>query len=181
MKTTISILCALLGAGCATTPVEKRGATIEFAGEKLSLAYVETNPMGGVLNEYIREKDSLSSWQVMFAVRYVPDAATPDDAVKRWIVALRTSKTPGAAIQDRPGSTALDRRFGAAVRPPDDSYLEMNEVRFIPNPDGHGVLYYQAASRVNPKDEKELLAAFSKQGFFEKALRTVTIQPVREK
>ena len=154
---------------------------LSFADEKLFLAYVEGSTNSEVLlNEYIRKDETLENWKVLFAVRYVPSAKSVDEVVGRWKAYLSQVKSPGKKIKEEEGSSSSDRRFMLAIRPPGDAYLETDEMRFVPGPNGKGVIYYQAAIRVNPAKESEIMKGLEKQVAFAKALKTMTLQPVEK-
>ena len=53
-------------------------------------------------------------------------------------------------------------------------------MRFIPGPDGKGVIYYQAAVRVNPRDESDIMKGLLKQVALANALKSLTLQAVEK-
>jgi len=153
-----------------------RNPRVVLGPETLFLASVESSP-DVILNEYLRKDETFDNWKVLFAVRYVRSAKSVDEVVARWKAGVAQVRSPGKKMQEEADSKANDRRFILAIRPPDDSYLESNQMRFIPSPDGKGVLFYQVAVRVNPLDESELMQVFLKQVKLAKALNSLSVQP----
>jgi hypothetical protein len=156
-----------------------RNPSITLGDETLFLASVESSP-DIVLNEYIRKTENFENWKVLFAVRYVRSAGSVDEVVRRWKAYVAQVKSPGKKIQEEEGSVPTDRRFMLAIRPPGDAYLENDQMRFIPGPDGKGVIYYQAAVRVNPRDATETMSGLRKLVDFAGALKSLSVQPLEK-
>ena len=153
---------------------------VSLANEKLFLANVEGGGSDVLLNEYIRTNETFDNWTVLFAVRRVPTTNGVSDVVARWKTYLAQVNSPGLKVKEEEGSAATDRRFMLAIRPPGDAYLETDELRFIPAPGGKGVIYYQAAIRVNPKSESEIKQGLIKQAAFAEALKSISVTPVEK-
>jgi hypothetical protein len=154
-----------------------RNPSVALADETLFLASVESGP-DLVLNEYIRKNETFDNWKVLFAVRYVRSAKSVDEVVLRWKTYIAQVRSPGKKIQEEEDSSPTDRRFMLAIRPPGDAYLETDQLRFIPCPDGRGVIYYQAAVRVNPNDASDIMQGLRKGMAFAEALKSLTLQAV---
>ena len=151
--------------------------SVTLAGETLYLANVEAGP-GVVLNEYIRKGETFDNWKVLFAVRYVQTASSVDAVVQRWKAYLGQVVSPGMSYREADGSKATDRRYILSIRPPGDAYCENDVLRFIPGPGGRGVIYYQAAVRVDPKDSTDIMKGLMKETELGAALNSLTLQPV---
>ena len=154
-----------------------RNPSVVLADETLFLASIE-NGTDVVLNEYIRKDETFDNWKVLFAVRYVRSAKSVDEVVLRWKMFVAQVRSPGKKIKEEEDSSPTDRRFMLAIRPPGDAYLENDQMRFIPGPDGKGVIYYQAAVRVNPSSESDILQGLRKQVALADALKLLTLQTV---
>jgi hypothetical protein len=158
-----------------------KNPSLLLADEKLFLAYVEGDPNSDVLlNEYIRKDESFEKWKVLFAVRYVRSAKSVDEVVERWKAYLSQVRSPGQVLREDEASSQSDRRFTLAIRPPGDGYLENDQMRFVPGPNGKGVIYYQASVRVNPSNESDIMQGLLKQVALEKALKSVTLLPIEK-
>ena len=155
MKSARFLLSFLALATVVSAQDISRNPSVSLADEKLFLAFVEGGP-DVVLNEYIRKNETLENWQVLFAVRYVRNAESVEEVVRRWKAYIDQVPSPGKKIKEDEGSSANDRRFMLAIRPAGDAYLETDQQRFVPGPNGRGVIYYQAAIRVNPKDQRDM-------------------------
>lgn len=178
MKKILTFVALLLLLASSTGAADiSRNPSVKLADETLFLASVESD-REGVLNEYIRKDETFDHWKVLFAVRYVRSAKTVDEVVGRWKAYLAQVRSPGQALKEDDGSTASDRRFTLSIRAGDDSFLENDQLRFIPGPNGRGVIYYQAAMRVNPRDESDLMKGFMKQAALAEALISLSIQPL---
>ena len=153
--------------------------SVTLAGETLYLANVERGP-GVVLNEYIRKNETFDTWKVLFAVRYVQSASSVDEVVQRWKAYLAQVVSPGMSVREADGSTATDRRYMLSIRPPGDAYCENDELRFIPGPGGRGVIYYQAAVRVDPKDSNDIMKGLMKETELGAALNSLNLQPIEK-
>ena len=182
--TQVAALLFVLGAVVPATSAAEdisKNPSITLAGEKVFLAYVEgTTNSVVLLNEYIRKDETFENWKVLFAVRYVRSATNVDEVVAGWKSYVSQVKSPGKKIKEEEGSSSSDRRFMLAIRPPGDAYLETDQLRFVPGPKGKGVIYYQAAVRVNPANEAEIMKGLEKQVAFAEALKTITVQPVEK-
>jgi len=179
MRVFLSILTMWAAVLVALAEDIGKNPSLSLGNEKLFLAYVEGGANSDVLlNEYIRKDESFEKWQVLFAVRYVRSAKSVDEVVGRWKAYLSQVRSPGQVLRENEGSSPSDRRFALAIRPPGDGYLENDQMRFVPGPNGKGVIYYQAAVRVNPSSESDITRGLLKQVAFEKALKSMTLQPV---
>ncbi len=156
-----------------------RNPSIVVADETLFLASVESRS-DSILNEYIRKNETLKNWKVLFASRYVRSATSVDEVVMRWKIYVASVNSPGRKLREEPDSSSNDRRFKLVIRPPGDAYLETNQMRFTLSPDGMGVVYYQAAVRVNMKTESEIMDALRKQVAFAAAIKSLAIHPVEK-
>lgn len=179
MRTTVLCLSLLTLCFAAVANDISKNPSLTLGDETLFLASVEAGP-DVVLNEYIRKSETVENWKVLFALRYVRSAKNVDEAVNRWKAYLAKVKSPGMSLKEDEDSTPTDRRFTLAIRPPGDAYLENNKMRFIRNPDGKGVIYYQAAIRMSPGDENDLMQGFLKLGRLARALRSLNLKPVEE-
>ena len=175
MRALLSVLAFSLLAGIAAAEDICRNPRLTLANETLFLASVEN---GGdvVLNEYLRRDETFDNWKVLFAVRYVRSAKSVDEAVARWKAYVAQVQSPGRSLHEEDGSTPSDRRFALSIRPMGDRFLENDQLRFVPGPNGQGVVYYQAAVRVNPRDESDLMQGLLKQVALAEALNTLTLQ-----
>jgi hypothetical protein len=145
MRIFLSILTMWAAASVVYAEDISKNPSLLLADEKLFLAYVEGGPNSDVLlNEYIRKDQSFEKWKVLFAVRYVRSAKSVDEVVGRWKAYLSQVRSPGQVLREDEASSQSDRRFTLAIRPPGDGYLENDQMRFIPGPNGKGVIYYQA-------------------------------------
>ena len=158
-------------ASAATADDISKNPSLSVAGERLFLANVEGGGSDVLLNEYIRKDETFDNWKVLFAVRRVQTTNGVSDVVMRWKSYLAQVNSPGLKIKEEDGSSANDRRFMLAIRPPGDAYLETDELRFVPTSDGKGVVYYQASVRLNPKSESEVKQGLIKQVAFAEALK----------
>ncbi|MDD2762377.1 MAG: hypothetical protein PHE83_00220 [Opitutaceae bacterium] len=154
-----------------------RNPSVSLADETLFLASVEDDA-DVVLNEYIRKDETFANWKVLFAVRYIRSAETVDEVVMRWKAYIAQVRSPGKNIKEEADSSPTDRRFMLAIRPPGDAYLECDQLRFIPSPNGKGVIYYQAAVRVNPNSQSDLMQGLLKLQALAEALKSLTLQTV---
>jgi hypothetical protein len=181
MRNLFSILLISAGLVRGYTADIGQNPSVTIADEKLFLAYVEGSTNTDVLlNEYIRKDESLENWKILFAVRYVTAAKSVEEVVGRWKAYLSQAKSPGQTLREDEGSTPADRRFSLAIRAPGDAYVENDQMRFVPGPNGKGVIYYQAAIRVKAFQEAEVRQGIAKQTAFTKALKTITVQPVEK-
>lgn len=179
MRTTVLCLSLLTLCFAAVANDISKNPSVTLGDETLFLASVEAEP-DVVLNEYIRKSETVENWKVLFALRHVRSAKSVDEVVNRWKAHLAKVKSPGMSLKEDEGSTPTDRRFTLAIRPPGDAYLENNKMRFIRSPDGNGVIYYQAAIRMNPRDESDLMQGFLKLGGLARALGSLNLKPVEE-
>ncbi|MCW5549812.1 MAG: hypothetical protein KIT44_12680 [Opitutaceae bacterium] len=179
MRITILFLTLLAAAAAAPKDDISQNPSVILGDETLYLASVEAGP-DVVLNEYIRKTETFANWKVLFAVRYVRSAKSVDEVVNRWKAYLAKVKSPGMSLREDEDSSSADRRFTLAIRPLGDAFLETNTMRFIRHPNGDGVIYYQAAVRVNPRDEGDLMQGFLKQGRLARALASLSLQPAEE-
>ena len=155
-----------------------KNPSVSLAGEKLFLASVEGGSSDTLLNEYIRKNETFDNWKVLFAVRRVQTTNGVNDVVLRWKAALAQIDSPGLKVREKESSSTMDRRFTLAIRPPGDAFLETDELRFIPAPDGKGVIYYQASVRVDPKNSSEVMSGLKMQVAFGDALKTLSVTPI---
>ena len=167
-------------ASAATADDISKNPSLSVAGERLFLANVEGGGSDVLLNEYIRKDETFDNWKVLFAVRRVQTTNGVSDVVMRWKSYLAQVNSPGLKIKEEDGSSANDRRFMLAIRPPGDAYLETDELRFVPTSDGKGVVYYQASVRLNPKSESEVKQGLIKQVAFAEALKSISVSPVEK-
>lgn len=157
-----------------------KNPSVSVADEKLYLANVEGDGTDTLLNEYIRKSETFDNWKVLFALRRVQSAKSVDEVVMRWKVGLTQVGSPGFKVREEEGSSSSDRRYSLAIRPPGDAYLEMDMLRFIPAPDGKGVIYYQAAVHVDPKNQSEVMQGLKKQVAFGEALKKLSVPPIEK-
>lgn len=162
MRSLFFILSLLMLSAAAFAEDISRNPKVTLAHEELFLAFVESDPEI-VLNEYIRKNDTLDNWKVLFAVRYVRTAKSVDEVVQRWKAYIEQIRSLGKKFQEDDESNANDWRFTVSIRPIGDTYLENDQLRFIPGPNGKGVIYYQAAIRVNPTDQRDIMQERRKQ------------------
>ena len=179
MRIPLSVLALLSLAAVALAEDISRNPKVSLADETLFLASVESGP-DVVLNEYIRKDQTFENWKVLFAVRYVRSAKSVDEVVMRWKAYIAQVRSPGKKIKEEEDSSATDRRFMLAIRPPGDAYLENDQMRFITGPNGKGVIYYQASVRVNPNDESDIMQGLLKQVAFADALKSLTLPAVEK-
>jgi hypothetical protein len=174
------VLCTSLGTVAGLRAADApRGPEIVFAGEKLSLAYVEVMPDGSVLNEYIPAGETPETWTVLVALRHHPEAFV-DEIVLRWRTYLAGLPTDGMVLKEFQANTRTDQRFTLSLRDPADRFLELNAMRFATDASGRGVSYYQAAVRIyDLKSAAALETALKKQESFEAALPALALAPVR--
>lgn len=156
-----------------------RNPSVSLGDETLFLASVEAGP-DVVLNEYIRKTETFENWKVLFAVRYVRSAKNVGEVVERWKAYIAQVRSPGKSMKEEGDSTTSDRRFILSIRPLGDAYLENNQLRFVPGPGGKGVIYYQAAVRMNPRDESDIMQGLLKGVSFADALKALTLQAIEK-
>ena len=180
MRIRTGLFCLLTAASISIAADISKNPSVSLGSEKLFLANVEGSGSEVLLNEYIRKGETLDTWTVLFAVRRVQTTNGVNDVVGRWKGYLSQVNSPGLKLKEEEGSTANDRRFVLAIRPPGDAYLESNVLRFVPTTDGKGVIYYQAAVRVNPKNESEVNKGLVRQTELAEALKSVSVTPVEK-
>ena len=179
MRTPILLLSLLTFVAAAFADDISHNPSVALANETLFLASVESGP-DVVLNEYIRKNETFENWKILFAVRYVRSAKSVDEVVMRWKAYIAQVRSPGKNMREDEGSSASDRRFTLAIRPPGDAYLENDQMRFIPGPNGKGVIYYQASVRVNPTSESDIMQGLLKQVALADALKSLTLEAVEK-
>jgi len=175
MRISLTLLSMLTLVAAALADDISRNPSVVLADETLFLASVE-NGADVVLNEYIRKDETFDNWKILFAVRYVRSAKSVDEVVMRWKSYIAQVRSPGKKIKEEEDSSTTDRRFMLAIRPPGDAYLENDQMRFVPGPNGKGVIYYQAAVRVNPSSESDIMQGLLKQVALADALKSLTLQ-----
>lgn len=179
MRIPLFVLALLSLASVTLAEDISHNPSVSLGDETLFLASVEAGP-DVVLNEYIRKTETFENWKVLFAVRYVRSAKNVDEVVRRWKAYIAQVRSPGKSIKEEEDSSASDRRFMLSIRPPGDAYLENDQMRFIPGPGGKGVIYYQAAVRVNPRDESDIMQGLLKQAALADALKSLNLQAVEK-
>ncbi len=179
MRISIRLLILLVFAVVAPAEDLSRSPSVTLADETLFLASVESGP-DVTLNEYIRKGETFENWKVLFAVRYVHSAKSVDEVVLRWKAYIAQVSSPGKSMKEEEGSSVSDRRFSLSIRPPGDLYFENDQLRFITGPNGKGVIYYQAAVRVNPRDESDIMQGLLKQVAFADALKSLSLEIVEK-
>lgn len=178
---TLPIVTCFIAVVFATAAADiSKNPSISLAGEKLFLANVEGGGSDVLLNEYIRTNETFDNWKILFAVRRVQTTNGVSEVVARWKAYLAQVDSPGMKLKEEDGSSAKDRRFMLAIRPPGDAYLETDQMRFVPGPDGKSVIYYQASIRVNPKNETEVKEGLVRQIEFAKALKSISVTPIEK-
>ena len=181
MRILVFVLSIWTAVSAACAGDISKNPSVSLGDEKLFLAYVAGGTNTDVLlNEYIRKDESLDKWKVLFAVRYVRSAKSVDEVVERWKAFVSQVKSPGKAMREDEGSSSSDRRFALSIRPPGDAYLEFNQMRFVPGPNGKGVIYYAAAVRWDPSSESDIMKGLRKSGDFAVELKSLTLQPIEK-
>ena len=152
--------------------------SVSIGDEKLFLAHVEGGGTDLLLNEYVRNDQSLERWNILLAVRFLRSAKSVDDAVKEWKDYLAHEKGTVVSLVEVGASTANDRRFMVSIRPPDAGYFECHQMRFIRGPNKKGIIYWQLITRLDMKLKEDAgaeLQAISKQAAIGKALSSIAI------
>ena len=172
-KITLLVFTALV-VSFASADAETKVPSLTLADTIFELAHTES-ANETVLNEYLPQGQKLKNWKFLFAVRHVRNAKNVDEVVSRWKAFVAQVRSPGKKLSESEDSTEFDRRFNLAIRAPQDAFLESSSIRFIPDPGGNGVIYYQVAVRMNPRDESDLLQGFLDLGNMSQAMKSLTL------
>jgi hypothetical protein len=176
MRTSILLFSLLILVTPALADDSGHYPSVELDGDLMLLASVESGP-DAVVNVYVRTHQTLKNWNVLFTAHYVRSAKSVDEAVLGWNAQARN---PATTINEKEDSSAQDRRFKMVIRSPNNDYLEYDELRFIPSPNGKGVIYYQAAVRMNPANKVDKYRAGLKQLGQAHGLKSLTLEVIEK-
>ena len=133
-----ALAASLVGAAALSAAEPPRGPAIEFCDEELSLAHVETMPDGSVINGYLRPDETPENWHVMVTLRHHANA-TVGEIVQRWRAHVAQQPASTTVLKEYQHNTPQDQRFTLALHDADDTTMELDAVRFVPDAPGSGV------------------------------------------
>lgn len=141
---TLALLCLLAG-----SVLRAETASVEIAGVKYHLAWVDVSKDGAITNEYVPMGETIDAWTTLLGVRYWPNAKRVADAVNPWIKMIHPLLVRKAEIYGVTDSKNRDDIvIEAWLAAPDRSYIEINLHRFVIEPGADGVKAYQFAQKI---------------------------------
>lgn len=144
---------SLINIGWASAMPEK----IVVMGQELHLKHQEGNAREGFIAEYIRSADTWDDWELLFAVRFIPNKNLDLTSLTKEVMAhLAKKKKEGDLFANgrvfnkiKDSSIAVDFLLSNLDKPREELFFEHNVFVYSKVP--QGVVSYQIARRVYEK------------------------------